>query len=177
VDVLIGCASTGSHLSGTAKYMKSRKPGVHVIGVEPEGSVVFGGTYKPFLQNGTGLSFRPGNLLESYIDEIIKVSDHDAFATCRRLARTEGLLLGGSSGSVLHVAALIAHRMRRPCNIAVILPDNGMKYLDTIYDDQWLRKHGLHGAIAGEDAVMTGDRPATRRVPLAEVELPVGELQ
>lgn len=138
IDVLIGSASTGSHLSGTAKFLKQRNPRIHVIGVEPVGSVIFGGEYKPFLQNGLGLSFKPGNILMSHIDDVQKVPDRDAFACCREIARTEGLLLGGSSGAVLHVARSYAMRARSPCNVVVVLPDNGLKYLDTIYNDQWL---------------------------------------
>ncbi|MEJ0034879.1 MAG: cysteine synthase family protein [Gammaproteobacteria bacterium] len=150
VDVLIGSASTGSHLSGTARYLKSRNPDMRVIGVEPAGSVVFGGEYKPYLQNGSGLSFRPGNILTDYVDEVIKVSDADAFSTCRRLAREEGLLLGGSSGSVVHAARVCSAKCTGPCNIVVILPDNGLKYLETIYDDQWLQSQGLSALVAEE---------------------------
>jgi 2,3-diaminopropionate biosynthesis protein SbnA len=156
VDVLIGSASTGSHLSGTAKYLKSKDPSIRVIGVEPVGSVVFGGEYKPFLQNGTGLSFRPGNILVSYVDEVIKVTDIDAFGACRGIARSDGLLLGGSSGSVVSAARQYMKQLRYPCNIVVVLPDNGLKYLDTIYDDQWLRKNNL-GALIEEPAERAPD--------------------
>ena len=151
IDVLIGSASTGSHLSGTAKFLKSVNPNLHVIGVEPQGSVVFGGEFRPFLQNGTGLSFTPANLLEHYIDEVVKVSDQDAFAACRRVAREEGVLLGGSSGSVIHAARTYQSKVRGPCNIVVVLPDGGLKYLETIYDDQWLINHNLGSLV--QDAV------------------------
>lgn len=146
IDVLVGSASTGSHLSGTAKFLKSVHPAIHVIGVEPKGSVVFGGEFKPFLQNGTGLSFTPDNILMTYIDEVVKVSDFDAFAACRRIARNEGLLLGGSSGSVIHAAQSYVAGLDRPCNVVVILPDGGLKYLETIYDDQWLINNNLFTA-------------------------------
>jgi 2,3-diaminopropionate biosynthesis protein SbnA len=149
IDVLIGCASTGSHLSGIAKYFKERDPKIHVIGVEPVGSVVFGGEFKPFLQNGTGLSFQPGNILNCHIDEVIKVSDQDAFGACRRMARKDGLLLGGSSGSVISAANQYMRKINTPCNIVVVLPDGGLKYLETIYDDQWLIDHDL-GALVGK---------------------------
>jgi 2,3-diaminopropionate biosynthesis protein SbnA len=143
IDVLIGTASTGSHLSGTAKFLKEKLPNIKVIGVEPVGSVVFGGTYQSFLQNGTGLSFRPGNIREQYIDEVQRVADVDAFRVCRELAKRDGLLLGGSSGSVLHVAAGLRAAAVEPCNVVVILPDGGLKYLETIYDNRWLIEHGL----------------------------------
>ncbi len=149
VDVVIGTASTGSHLSGIARHLKGRKPDVHVIGVEPVGSVVFGGEFKPFLQNGTGLAFQPGNIRPELVDEVVKVSDQDAFVNCRRVAMDEGLLLGGSSGSVLEVARRVVERATGPCNIVLVFPDGGLKYLDTVYDDQWLRANGLAGVIDG----------------------------
>lgn len=143
IDVLVGSASTGSHLSGTAKFLKQQVPNIRVIGAEPIGSVVFGGTFKPFLQNGIGLSFKPGNVHEQYIDIVERIADQDAFNMCRRLARRDGLLLGGSSGAVAHAASLHLQAVQGPCNVVVILPDGGLKYLDTIYDDQWLERHGL----------------------------------
>ncbi len=145
--MLVGSVSTGSHLSGIAKYLKERNPKVHIVGAEPVGSVVFGGEFKPFLQNGTGLSFTPGNLLERYIDEVIKVSDYDAFGACRRLATKEGLLMGGSSGTVISATLKYLEKVSAPCNIVAVLPDGGLKYLETIYDDQWLINHGLAGLI------------------------------
>jgi 2,3-diaminopropionate biosynthesis protein SbnA len=155
INVLVASASTGSHLSGTAKYLKARDPAIHVIGVEPAGSVIFGGEYRPFLQNGLGLSFTPGNVLTGYIDEAIRVGDRDAFAACRRLAKDEGLLLGGSSGAVVHAARVYLERTAGPCNIAIVLPDTGLKYLDTIYDDQWLTSKGLASLVSNHV-----DRPA-----------------
>jgi len=146
IDVLIASASTGSHLSGTAKFLKEKLPDIKIIGVEPVGSIVFGGVYQPFLQNGTGLSFKPGNILEQYVDEVRRVADIDAFRVCRELARRDGLLLGGSSGSVLHVAECLRDEVNEPCNVVVILPDGGLKYLETVYDDRWLEEHGL-GAL------------------------------
>jgi cysteine synthase len=147
VDVVVGSASTGSHLSGIAMHLKERNPKIHVIGVEPQGSVVFGGDYKPFLQNGTGLSFQPGNIKRNVVDEVVKVGDHDAFVGARRLALEEGLLLGGSSGSVAAAARSYIARASGPCNIALVMPDSGVKYLDTVYDDQWLKANGLQAVI------------------------------
>lgn len=147
IDVLIGTVSTGSHLSGIAKYLKEMDPAIRVVGVEPVGSVVFGGEYRPFLQNGTGLSFQPGNLLARYVDQVIKVSDYDAFAACRTLAKREGLLLGGSSGSVIHAATECMQRLVPGGNVVTVLPDGGLKYLDTVYDDQWLVDNNLHALV------------------------------
>jgi N-(2-amino-2-carboxyethyl)-L-glutamate synthase len=156
VDMLIGAASTGSHLSGTARYLKERNPAVHVVGVEPVGSVVFGGEFKPFLQNGTGLSFQPANIRAELVDEVIKVSDHDAFVNCRRLALDEGLLLGGSSGSLVAAARLCLQRLTAPCRMVLVMPDSGVKYLDTVYDDQWLKAHNLVSVL---DAIRHAPSP------------------
>lgn len=165
IDVLVGTASTGSHLSGVARFLKTQLPAVKVIGVEPVGSVVFGGTFKPFLQNGLGLSFRPGNILEQYVDEVIRVADIDAFRTCRRLARREGLLLGGSSGAVVAAAQRVAERSAGPLRIVTILPDGGLKYLETIYDDAWLERHGL-GSLLTEDVAPTPHPGAEQAISL-----------
>lgn len=139
----MGCVSTGSHLCGTAKYLKEQKPDVKVIGVEPDGSVIFGGQYKPFLQNGTGLSFTPGNYLSEFVDDEMRVNDREAFSVCHSIARNEGLLLGGSSGSVLHAAAQVAKTAEPNSTIVAILPDGGLKYLNTVYNDEWLASNHL----------------------------------
>lgn len=151
IDAVVGSASTGSHLSGVARYLKERNPEARVLGVEPQGSVVFGGTFRPFLQNGTGLSFQPGNIRGELVDEVMKISDHDAFVSCRRLALDEGLLLGGSSGSVVAAARRYIGGMSGPANVVLLLADSGLKYLDTVYDDQWLSSHQLGGVI--EDVI------------------------
>ncbi|MDM0116490.1 cysteine synthase family protein [Variovorax sp. J22R133] len=161
VDVLVGSVSTGSHLSGVARYLKERDPSVHVVGVEPQGSVVFGGQFKPFLQNGIGLSYKPGNIREELIDEVIKVSDRDAFLGCRRLARDESLLMGGSSGSVIAATRQFLQKQDGPCNVVLVLADSGLKYLDTVYDDEWLVAHDLGDVL--ED--MAAQRNATQEVP------------
>lgn len=149
VDVLVGSVSTGSHLSGVARHLKGRNKKLHVVGVEPEGSVVFGGEFKPFLQNGIGLSFQPGNILTTLVDQVMKISDRDAFVGCRRLALDEGLLLGGSSGTVVAATRRYVEEATTPGNVVMMLADSGLKYLDTVYDDQWLKANGL-GAVLDE---------------------------
>ncbi|MGF6970959.1 2,3-diaminopropionate biosynthesis protein SbnA [Paraburkholderia sp. WC7.3g] len=158
VDAVVVSASTGSHLSGIARYLKERNSRTHVLGVEPKGSVVFGGTFAPHLQNGSGLSFKPGNIQMQWVDETVKVSDRDAFVDCRRLALHEGLLLGGSSGSIVHAARKYVEQLDGPANVVLVLPDSGLKYLDTLYDDEWLNAHGLEDVLHDLETATTEAR-------------------
>ncbi|PMO44900.1 MULTISPECIES: PLP-dependent cysteine synthase family protein [Vibrio] len=137
INVLVGCVSTGSHLSGISLAIKEQIKYLKTIGVEPIGSVIFGGHPAPFLQNGTGLSFKPGNYIDEAIDVKKKVSDIDAFNMVRTLAKDEGILLGGSSGSAVHSAHEFIKESDDEQHILVICPDLGHKYLDTIYNDEW----------------------------------------
>lgn len=143
IDVLIGAVSTGGHLCGTARYLKEKNPNIYVIGVEPEGSSIFGGEFKPYLQQGTGLSFKPQNYDSKIIDEKIKVSDKNAFLTTRKIAKKEGVLIGGSSGGAIYIALKKARNLTPDKNIVTILPDHGEKYLTTVFSDKWLKEKGI----------------------------------
>jgi len=133
LHVLVGCVGTGGHLCGTSRYLKERLPNLVTIAVEPVGSVIFGGCYKPTKQNGVGLSFTPGNYDPAVVDHEVKCSDELAFSTIRQIARTDGLLLGGSSGGVLAMAAKYAGEATRRQNILCLLPDGGLKYVESLY--------------------------------------------
>lgn len=143
IDVLVGSVSTGGTLCGTARYLKEKIKHLCVIGVEPEGSVLFGGSYMPYLQQGAGLSFTPNNYDPSVIDTKIKVRDEDAFSTAYMLARREGLLVGGSAGGVLFATMTIVKRLPSMATVVCILPDGGNRYLTTFYSDQWLQQHKM----------------------------------
>lgn len=99
--------------------------------------MIFGGCPQPYKQNGTGLSFRPKNYLADLIDLELKCPDSEAFSMCRKIAKNEGVLLGGSSGSVLWSAQqLLQKRQVKPnSTIVCLLPDSGMKYIETIYSE------------------------------------------
>ncbi|MCX4029508.1 cysteine synthase family protein [Endozoicomonas sp. SM1973] len=138
IDVLVACVSTGGHLSGIAKFLiehLTKKP--LIVAVEPVGSVIFGGKPKPFKINGAGLSFVPKNYFSEYVDMELKCSDHNAFSMCRYIAKHEGILLGGSSGSVLSVISSLINKggIVEGSNVVGVLPDSGLKYIDTIYND------------------------------------------
>jgi cystathionine beta-synthase/cysteine synthase A len=130
LDALVANASTGSHLSGIAQYLKESDQQIQTIAVEPEGSVIFGGEYHPYMQNGSGLSFKPENYCGEYIDTEIKVSDADAQTAAKELIETDGLLIGLSSGAALHAAKGYCqqpgNKFRR---CLAIFPDSGVKYL------------------------------------------------
>ncbi len=136
-------AGTGGTVSGAGHQLKKLSPGVQVIGVDPEGSVLSGGEDHPYRVEGIGYDFVPKTLWPNVVDEWVRVSDKDAFLTARRLAREEGILAGGSSGAAIFATLKIAPRFGPNDNIVVILPDTGERYLSTVYNDDWLIKHGL----------------------------------
>ena len=144
VTHLVAGVGTGGTITGTGRYLQEVSQGrVKVVGADPEGSVYSGGTGRPYLVEGVGEDIWPGAYDPSVPDEIIAVSDADAFAMTRRLAREEGLLVGGSCGMAV-VAALRAARDLGPEDVVVvILPDGGRGYLGKIFNDTWMRSYGF----------------------------------
>jgi cysteine synthase A len=133
IDVFVATVGTGGTLSGTAKYLKEQNPAIRVVAVEPAASpLLSGGKAAPHKIQGIGANFIPDNLERALIDEVVHVTEEEAYAAARTLARTEGILVGISSGAALHAASLIAKRpVARGKVIAVILPDAGDRYLST----------------------------------------------
>jgi cystathionine beta-synthase/cysteine synthase A len=135
---------TGGTITGVAQRLKKERPDVQIIGVDPYGSILGGGTeIYPYLVEGIGYDFIPPVLDNSLIDEYIKVSDKDSFLTARRLIREEGLLVGGSSGTAVWAALQVAPRLKKGQRCLVILPDNIRNYLTKFVDDGWMRQHGF----------------------------------
>lgn len=133
VDILVAGVGTGGTLSGTGKYLKSKNPKIKVVAVEPEASpVLSGGKPGPHGLQGIGAGFVPKTLDTSVYDEIITVSNENAYKTGRALARREGLLVGISSGAAVFAAAELARREENRSKIIVaVLPDTGERYLST----------------------------------------------
>ncbi len=143
---LIGAVGTGGSLFGTARALKKQLPALRVIGVEPVGSIAFGGPGAPYFQSGTGTpeGAEIGDLVDySLLDEGLKVSDAQAFNTARYLARRFAVLVGGSAGGVIYQALKRAQAAPPHSTLVVLVCDGGEKYLDTVFDDDWMRGHGL----------------------------------
>ncbi|GAA2307192.1 cystathionine beta-synthase [Streptomyces kunmingensis] len=135
---------TGGTISGTGRYLKDASDGrVQVIGADPEGSVYSGGSGRPYLVEGVGEDFWPTAYDRDVADEIVPVSDKDSFQMTRRLAKEEGLLVGGSCGMAVVAALRVAERLGPDDIVVVLLPDSGRGYLSKIFNDEWLSSYGF----------------------------------
>jgi cystathionine beta-synthase len=135
---------TGGTISGVGKYLKEQSGGsVQVIGADPEGSVYSGGTGRPYLVEGVGEDFWPTAYDGSVVDQIIAASDAESFDLTRRLAREEGLLVGGSSGLAVAAALKLAEGLTKDDVIVVLLPDGGRGYLGKIFNEKWMQSYGF----------------------------------
>jgi cystathionine beta-synthase len=147
---------TGGTISGTGRYLKEASGGkVKIIGADPEGSVYSGGTGRPYLVEGVGEDFWPSTYDRDICDEIVAVSDADSFDITRRLAREEGLLVGGSCGMAAAAALRIAENCGPDDVVVVLLPDGGRGYLSKIFSDTWMSSYGFlppdsSGATVGD---------------------------
>jgi len=133
VDIFVAGVGTGGTISGVGEALKQKKPGVQIVAVEPADSpVLSGGTKGPHKIQGIGAGFVPSNFNRDVVDEIFVVKNEEAFATAKKLAKTEGLLVGISSGAAAFAATQLALRPEnKGKKIVVLLPDNGERYLST----------------------------------------------
>jgi cystathionine beta-synthase len=145
---------TGGTISGAGHYLKEVSRGaVRVIGADPEGSVYSGGSGRPYLIEGVGEDFWPETFDPGVCDEIIAVRDSDAFALTRRLAREEGLLVGGSCGLAVAAALDVARRVGPDGVVVVLLPDTGRGYVSKIFNDGWMASYGFLRPAGGQVTV------------------------
>lgn len=156
--VVIG-AGTGGTITGTGRYLKEvsadRPSGpVRIVAADPEGSVYSGGTGRPYFVEGVGEDMWPGNYDRNVPDEVLAVNDAESFAMTRRLAREEGLLVGGSSGMAVVAALRVARELGPDDVVVVILPDSGRGYLAKIFNDEWMRSYGF---MSGSEEATVGE--------------------
>ena len=142
---------TGGTITGTGRYLKEVSGGsVQVIGADPEGSIYAGGDARPYLVEGVGEDFWPPAYDPSIPDRIVTVTDAQSFEMTRRLAREEGLLVGGSCGMAAVAALEVAKDLGPNDVIVVLLPDSGRGYLQKVFDDNWMSLYGFTEPQAGD---------------------------
>jgi cystathionine beta-synthase len=160
VTVFVAGVGTGGTISGVGRYLKEQNPDVKIVGADPEGSVLSGGTGKPWKVEGIGEDYVPKTFNSQVVDDWVRVGDAEAFHVGREVARREGLLLGGSSGTSIAAALRYARRLAGDHLVVALGADTGRNYLSKFYDDQWLAEN--HLTMSVEPIYSIGDLLRTR---------------
>ena len=169
VDVFVAGMGTGGTISGVARFLKERKPEARIVGADPEGSL-YSGPIAPYKVEGVGEDFMPGTMSIELVDQVVQVTDKQAFTAARRLAREEGILVGGSSGLALHAALEVARERDENTVIVVLFPDTGRNYLSKFFNDEWMRQNGYLarlGAVRIREVLMSHPRGLPQLVTVA----------
>ncbi len=165
VTHFVAGAGTGGTISGVGRYLKSVRPDVRIVAADPEGSVYSGGSGRPYLVEGIGEDFWPSTYDPSVVDEVIAISDRDSFMMARRVAREEGLLIGGSCGTAVAAALQVAARCRAEDLVVVLIPDSGRGYLSRVFDDDWLARYGFLVCEGTTVAMVLAAKDHNRAIP------------
>ena len=153
IGAFVAGVGTGGTITGAGRFLKEQNPDVLVIGADPEGSIYTAQSEADIHQykvEGVGEDFWPETVDPDVVDEFIMVTDTESFITTRRLAREEGLLVGGSCGMAAHAALQVSERYDDRL-VVVLLPDSGRGYLSKVFNDDWLRANGFEAVLEAED--------------------------
>ena len=143
ITAFVAGIGTGGTISGTARYLKEQNPNIKIIGADPPGSVYSGDAPRPYKVEGIGMELFPENYNAAVVDEVIRVDDRTSFYLARRLAREEGILVGGSSGTALGAALSYARQLTPQDVVVVLFPDTGRGYLSKQFNDTWMRENDM----------------------------------
>src|SRR5579864_3744827 len=146
IDALVISVGTGGTISGVGRYFKERGSKTLIVGADPEGSIYTAtgpSDLHPYFVEGIGKDTWPKTMDPDVVDEWVRVSDRESFQWARRLAREEGILAGGSGGTSVYAAIVIAKRLGPGKRVLTLIPDSGRNYLSKFYDDNWMLEHGF----------------------------------
>ena len=160
VTAFVAGVGTGGTISGVARYLKEQNPDVRIVGADPEGSVLSGDTPHPWKVEGIGEDFVPKTFNSQLVDDWVRVTDAESFHTARALARREGILVGGSSGTAVAGALRYARRLTADHLVVALCADTGRNYLSKLFDDDWLAENNLMWNV--QPAHSVGDLLRTR---------------
>jgi cystathionine beta-synthase len=182
ITAFVAGVGTGGTISGVARYLKEQNPDVKIIGADPAGSVLSGDTPHPWKVEGIGEDFVPKTFNSQLVDDWVRVSDAESFHMARALARREGILVGGSSGTAVAGALRYARRLTAEHLVVALCADTGRNYLSKLFDDDWLAENNLMWNVQPAHSVgdllrTRGPRPLVTVAADATAESAIGLLQ
>jgi len=170
LDALVIAVGTGGTISGVGRFLKEQKPDVLIVGADPEGSIYTSGSTEmhPYLVEGIGEDFYPETFDKEIVDQWVTVSDKDSFITARRMAREEGLLLGGSGGTAVWAALQVAKQLGPEKLVVTLIPDGGRAYLSKFFDDNYMLELGFlerEAPVPTVEQVLSSKRTEEPHIP------------